>query len=756
MPYDRFIIAPFETGLQTDVRPWLLPDDAFAMLQNMYVFRGRVRKRFGAIYTGNGAQNEDTSQLFSRLSIPLGMTDGAGHITGTVPGSVFLPGQAFSVGTEIFTVYQLSTVAPPTNNMLTTGASTVYNYNTTTGVYTITGAAATTELYFYPSTPVMGLTTYETGPINLHPAYAFDTQFAYTYTGSFWTRSGSIVWHGTNSDFFWVANWRGISNNITNMFVTNFNATVPTPAMTDDPIYTFDGTTWSNFSTSTVYNSAGSYIQTALMIVPFKDRLLMLYPIETNSGNTVNTAYKNRVRFCHNGSPFATNAWLEPKQSYMGTNADGGGWLDAATEEAITSCEFIKDRLIVYFERSTWELAYTGNQVLPFVWQKINTELGSEATFSSVPFDKVILTMGTTGVHACNGSNVERIDNKIPDEIFDIANINEGVTRVAGIRDYYTEMVYWTFPSSNENPSTVFPNQVLVYNYKTGSWALNDDVITAWGYFDQQQTDTWESSTGTWESSLYSWNSSRIEAQTRQIIAGNHQGYIFIISPDYALNAGVMQISNMVVSGSYVNLTVVNHTLTVGDFITINDAQGVTFTGSPIVVIAKIIAILSANVVQVGPLGFTGTYTGGGTVTRLSNINLLSKQWNPYVDQARNVYVAKIDFGLLNSERGEPTSTSAVTVDYFTSSSNLSNVLEGTDTGALLGTSVLETGPYRFVPLETYQQTLWHPIYFQGDGEFIQIQIYWSDAQMFAGLAVYDFELQSMVLHTTPTSQRLQ
>ena len=63
------------------------------------------------------------------------------------------------------------------------------------------------------------------------------------------------------------------------------------------------------------------------------------------------------------------------KLRLMGNIADGGGYIDASTEEQIVSAEFIKDRLIVYFERSTWELAYTGNEVLPFVWQKINTEL---------------------------------------------------------------------------------------------------------------------------------------------------------------------------------------------------------------------------------------------------------------------------------------------------------------------------------------------------------------------------------------------
>jgi len=133
----------------------------------------------------------------------------------------------------------------------------------------------------------------------------------------------------------------------------------------------------------------------------------------------------------------------------------------APTEEAIVSAEFIKDRLIVFFERSTWELAYTGNQVLPFVWQKINTELGSEATFSVVPFDKVVLAIGNTGVHACNGSNVERIDTKIPDTVFEIFNKENGVSRVAGVRDYFNEMVYWSFPLDNTSINQEIPADYL-------------------------------------------------------------------------------------------------------------------------------------------------------------------------------------------------------------------------------------------------------------------------------------------------------
>lgn len=52
----------------------------------------------------------------------------------------------------------------------------------------------------------------------------------------------------------------------------------------------------------------------------------------------------------------------------------GGGYVEAATDEEMVSTEFINDRLIVFFKRSTWELSYTGNQVQPFIWQKFNSE----------------------------------------------------------------------------------------------------------------------------------------------------------------------------------------------------------------------------------------------------------------------------------------------------------------------------------------------------------------------------------------------
>ncbi len=759
MAFDRFLIAPMNTGLQTDLKPWLIMDDGFAELNNAYVFRGRVRKRFGETLMGYGWPSANVAPLYSRLRINIGTTDAGGSIDWTIaplPGTIFNSGQMFSIGTEMFTVISDT---PGNQDMLDTGGAITATFDVSNGHYTITGSDfPLTAVWFYPAEPVMGLTNYEVGAINNQPSIAFDTQFAYLFAGGFWQKIGPSAgnqWHGTNNDFFWATNWRGTTVNGVVLYVTNFYVVNKNGAIdpTDDPVWYYDGTTWTAFTPEVIVGAIN--IETARIILPFKGRLLMLNTIETDGVDNFN--YVNRCRFSQVGNPLDAAAWLEtPTQ----VGSIGGGFVDAATEEAIVSAEFIKDRLIVYFERSTWELAFTGNNADPFLWQKINTELGSESTFSTVPFDKQILTIGNTGVHACNGANVERIDNKIPNQIFDIVDKNAGVQRVAGIRDYFTELVYWTFPSTTSGTRYTFPTQVLVYNYRNGSWSINDDCITTFGYFEQQLDVTWASTTLTWEQYEATWGSGVQQAQFRQVIAGNQQGYVFIVNPEVERNAPVMQITNIANVGVNlgVQLTIINHTLepgtnhlmNQGDYVAIEYPGGVTGLSGRIF---KVKSYVDANNVIIDAPNITGTYTGGGVATRVSNIQILSKQWNPYDKHDRNVYLAKIDFNV------DTTASGAITVDYFPSSTELSMIEEGgtTGTNSILGTNVLETFPYADVPLEFQQTRVWHPIYFQTQGECIQIFMSMDPEQMTdTAIAWQPFELNAMILYTQPTTDRMQ
>ena len=126
--------------------------------------------------------------------------------------------------------------------MYATGSTPIMTFDTTTGAFNFIGATPFKQVFFYPSEPVMGLVNWETNILNDRPAIAFDTQFAYQYSGGTWgiigPTSGS-QFNGDDANFFNVTNWRGSTSDVNLMFVTNFNASVPAAA-TDDPMWRYD------------------------------------------------------------------------------------------------------------------------------------------------------------------------------------------------------------------------------------------------------------------------------------------------------------------------------------------------------------------------------------------------------------------------------------------------------------------------------------------------------------------------------------
>ena len=48
----KLFIGPYEAGLQKDLEPWMLPNDAFPVLEDAYVWRGRVKKKEAYSFVG--------------------------------------------------------------------------------------------------------------------------------------------------------------------------------------------------------------------------------------------------------------------------------------------------------------------------------------------------------------------------------------------------------------------------------------------------------------------------------------------------------------------------------------------------------------------------------------------------------------------------------------------------------------------------------------------------------------------------------
>lgn len=740
MAYDKFLIAPITGGQQKNVRPWLIMDEAFETLRNMYVWRGRIKKRFGATFMNQSVSLAD-QQLYSRFRVKIGTSNA---ITGnlgpvTVPGSIFKIGQSFSCGSSVYTV----NVAGAPANLIISGTATSATYNTTTGSFTLTGGPVNTDVYFYPSDPVMKFFSYYDTVQGEEVTFGWDTQFVYKFTyATGWQRetSGNPIWSGSNHDFHYACNYRGVTADVFNMYVVNY--------VVADLIWYYDGATWTQIgsvaTTGTNSNTgipATEYIQTALIIAPFKDRLLMFNTKEFVGGN--NHIFPNRIRFSAIGDPLAADAWSD----LIGGK---GGFQDIPNNEAITSIGFIKDRLIIYMEESTWELCFTGNDINPFVVQQINSELGVDATGSLVPFDKVVLGFGTKGLHSCNGINVDRIDQLIPYTLFDVENSNNGPERTTGIRDYFNELAYWSYNSvtSSDVNTGIFPNTVLVYDYVNETWAYNDDSITAFGYFQIQQDITWEEFSNTWESTDMLWRDPSLQSRFRSVIAGNQQGFTFITYEAVNTNAPSQYITDITYVNQVVTITSINHNLPTGSYV---QFSSITDDGT-------IGTVLNGNIYQVNTITVdtffivaaavpAGTYTGKGNFSRVSEIEVLTKQYNFYNKIGQNIALTRVDFLV------DRTATGEVAVDFICSTSNDNLFSDSVQIGAAMGTNILETRPYASIPLEQSQDRFWHYMYFQAQGENVQLKIYFNGTQILdPAIISQDIEIGAMLFYVTKTS----
>src|ERR1700756_4100506 len=88
--YKPLKITGNESGLVQKREEFLLPDDAYPVLQNAYVWRERIKRKKGC-------------SLLGRLQLNIGMTNGSGNLTVTIPTTAPQSGTAsFTVGTNLF------------------------------------------------------------------------------------------------------------------------------------------------------------------------------------------------------------------------------------------------------------------------------------------------------------------------------------------------------------------------------------------------------------------------------------------------------------------------------------------------------------------------------------------------------------------------------------------------------------------------------------------------------------------------------
>ena len=557
-----------------------------------------------------------------------------------------------------------------------------------------------------------------------------------------------------------------------------------------------------NITTIADLPAAIYYLVGCRLIVPFKDRLLFLGAVvQTSIPNARPIYLQDTIVYSQNGTPYYTASFTGDPASietvfipilvplnqtatpgaYWSDAVGFGGFITAGIDLPITTSGPNQDALIIGFDPSVaTKLVYTGNDLLPFGFFSVNSELGTSGTFSTVILDSGVLNYGKRGFTISNQTTASRIDLPILDQVFQInldSDIN-GNFRMTAQRDFINEWVYFSYPSnefatnfdSTENP---FNSQTLLFNYRDNSWAIFNESFTTYGQFRVGLGWTWGTIGDiypTWSEWNDPWNAGVSTSGQPQVIAGNQQGYIFLKD-----SKGTQEPPSVIIEAvSYATVGTITYTTIYSSFHGLNLGDFIIITGA----IGPIAPFVNQIIFQVGQpsqnsfllvgaqIPFGSTYLGLGVITRMYVPFVQSRQFPVAWEFGRKTRIGPMQF-LLNSTAngqmtllvflsqntvGSPMQTNSIANNALVYSNVLFTCPESTNLGLTPFNANLQQANYN------NQQQIWHRVNTSLIGDTIQVGFWLSDQQMMAVDAnnnpisqFSEIEIHALILDVNPS-----
>jgi hypothetical protein len=581
----------------------------------------------------------------------------------------------------------------------------------------------------------------------------------------------------------------------------------PTNGSTTNQMFV-QGNGWVNFSpplSQAIYSisdlpAAQYYLVGARLMLPFKDRLLFFGPVIQSS--TGSPKYlQDTVIYSQNGTPYYTASYTNIPNDAIDTPVSAGttfhpilvpinqtatspawfedqtgfgGFATAGISQEITTVGVNEDALIVGFNRSQTRFLYTGNDIVPFVFYLINSELGSSSTFSTIIFDQGVMTRGHRGIVVTSQTSCSRIDSDVIDQVFEMSLNNNGTERITSQRDFINEWVYLTY-CGNQN-ANIFPTQTLQYNYRDLSWAIFNESYTTYGTFRPTTGLTWAILPAdlTWETWNDPWNSSSSNLRQPVVIAGNQQGFIVFRAIEDSETSEATSLTIQNISSS--TITCPNHCLNQNDYIIISGVLG-TIASSVNGKVFSVATIPDLNSFTLNPSIGSGTYQGGGLITRIYNPFIQTKQFPAAWQLSRKTRLGPQQYLLSTTPNAQITLLIFLSQNSGTAYNNPEYPFEvqiipsiNSQNNSLIYSTVLYTCPESTnlgltpaninLQISTAQQQAqtWHRMNTSLIGDTVQIGFTMNDTQLRAlnddGTTISQFaeiELHSIILDVQPS-----
>jgi Ubiquitin-activating enzyme E1 FCCH domain len=628
MTYSPFLISNYATGLDRELQPWLLPNDAFVDLLDGFVYRGVTRKRDGYSGFANGLKSTYTESRMVHTIGPVAMTGAIDAVNMHFTATLTTPVSRGSV-----TINGSNPVQVLTDNGLgvfTGNGTGTINY--TTGAVAIDFTAAPLALStvtitadFFPGLPVMGVMSFY--PVNnVRQLIVADTRFVNRYN-PVTDRLEDIstgTYSGTKFDFWSWTNYATTANAPRLLFANG---------VVGDVIQQYDGTTVAPYTK--VF--AGGTLN-ARQIFNVRDRLVLFQTIEAG------VLFPRRIRISGTGVNSDT----------FDNTAPGAGFIDIPDNTWFFGAAFNRDDVVFFTEGGSWLLKYTGNDITPFTLQRMDDSRGSGAAFSVITYLNRTMAASPRGLIISDGYQVERMDNNIPDFSFnniDNANFQECFS---GFIDEDRD-VYLIYPSQGVIKPPLVPDgssdRILVINFEEDNYAIYRIPLSCMGNFQSAIAVLWSDLTTLndfpdWDalSETYSnWNSFPYTKGTPIAIGGGHKGEIWRLN-DVESEDNPQKIRAMtVIDSETVRVTTDWNNYNVGDNIVFEDVGGMIQINHQQAPIKAIQTAFNVFDVTIQTTGFSA-YTSGGIAAKTVPFEALSKKLNPWVDQDKKVRCGWIYF----------------------------------------------------------------------------------------------------------------
>ncbi len=703
MNYQPYLIAGFATGFDREVQPWLLPNDAFTDLLDGFVYRGVLNKRDGyqgfAIglrstptesrmvhnvtpgYTVTGLINGVNTVYAIQANAPIVpnsltitgsnpvqvVTDnGAGALagagTGTVnytTGAIALTFTAAPIAASTITVTYSNfalgnggaTYGPiilthlPVRRgtvVITAGAQTATDnglggfttvppggsgtINYTTGSVTITFNAIvalnvliTITYDYHQGLPVMGIMNFYPAD-NVRQLIVADTTYINKYNAST-DRLDDItttLYHGTRTDFWSWTNYAAKDSKPRLLFA---NGAV------GDVIQVYDGT---NPVAPYVYTIDGGITSlNARQIFSFKGRLILFQTIENG------TLFPRRIRVSGFGQDVDD----------FRTSSPGAGIIDIPDTTWFFGAAFNRDDIVFFTAAATWIMKFTGNDVKPFILQRIDQSRGSGAAFSAITYLNQTIAVSPRGLIGVDGYQVDRIDNNIPDYTFE--NIDDEQTNFLECFSSFIDQdrdVYLLHPSKGTDKLSNIPagssDRILVINFEEDNFALYRLPMSCMGDFQVSQGLLWSDLTpangfpdwAAFAAKYATWGDFPFSKGSPVPIGGGHKGEIWVLNADGSQD-NPLHIRNITFNGLLLTVTTDWNNYNIGDYIAFSGVGGMVGVNNKQGAIKSQTDFYTFTVELEQVETISGIYTENtGMASRTIPFEAVSKKLNPYIN----------------------------------------------------------------------------------------------------------------------------